>query len=120
MFLFAIAHYYSFSHKPFVDHALGYQDCYISFRAMWDISDVRADVVDHVRVVGEWLFFPEKNIEKLESTRRPQTSAGGAVKNSFLCQLTCESADIMASLCGIRRVNNFSSKTTRPRDMLFF
>ena len=44
---------------------------------------------------------------------------------SFLCQLTCQSADIMSSLCGVGvrarvRVNNFSSKTTRPRDMLFF
>ena len=34
----------------------------------------------------------------------------------FLCQL-------MSSLCGVGvrvRVNNFFSKTTRPRDMLFF
>ena len=41
----------------------------------------------------------------------------------FLCQLTCQSADIMSSLCGVGvrvRVNNFSSKTTRPRDVLFF
>ena len=47
----------------------------------------------------------------------------------FLCQLTCQSADIMLSLCGVGvrvhvcvhvRVNNFFSKTTRPRDMLFF
>ena len=45
----------------------------------------------------------------------------------FLCQLTCQSADIMSSLCGMGvrarvrvRVNNFSSKTTRPRDVLFF
>ena len=41
----------------------------------------------------------------------------------FLCQLTCQSADIMSSLCGVYvqvRVSNFSSKTTRPRDMLFF
>ena len=41
----------------------------------------------------------------------------------FLCQLTCQSADIMSSLCGMGvrvRVNNFFSKTTRPRDMLFF
>ena len=38
----------------------------------------------------------------------------------FLCQLTCQSADIMLSLCGVGVcVNNFSSKTTRPRDMLF-
>ena len=44
---------------------------------------------------------------------------------SLLCQLTCQSADIMSSLCGVGvhvrvRVNNFFSKTTRPRDMLFF
>ena len=41
---------------------------------------------------------------------------------TFLCQLACQSADIMASLYGmcIRvRVNNFSSKTTMPRDMMF-
>ena len=38
----------------------------------------------------------------------------------FLCQLTCQSA-IMSSLSGVGvRVNNFFSKTTRPRDMLFF
>ena len=41
------------------------------------------------------------------------------LNNQFLCQLTCQSADIMSSLCGVR-VNNFSSKTTRPRDVLFF
>ena len=41
----------------------------------------------------------------------------------LLCQLTCQSAGIMSSLCGVGvrvRVNNFSSKTTRPRDVLFF
>ena len=32
----------------------------------------------------------------------------------------CQSADIMASLCGVYvRVSDFSSETTRPRDMLF-
>ena len=49
------------------------------------------------------------------------------IKIVFLCQLTCQSADIMSSLCGVGvrvrvrvHVNNFFSKTTRPRDMLFF
>ena len=47
------------------------------------------------------------------------------IKYQFLCQLTCQSAGIMSSLCGVGvrvrvRVNNFSSKTTRPRDVLFF
>ena len=48
---------------------------------------------------------------------------GGSGLLGFLCQLTCQSADIMSSLCGVGvrvRVNNFSSKTTRPRDVLFF
>ena len=53
------------------------------------------------------------------------TPPAGIRKDSelFLCQLTCQSADIMSSLCGVGvrvRVNNFFSKTTRPRDMLFF
>ena len=47
------------------------------------------------------------------------------IQTHFLCQLTCQSADIMLSLCGVGvrgrvRMNNFSSKTTRPRDVLFF
>ena len=46
-------------------------------------------------------------------------------QTQLLCQLTCQSAGIMSSLCGVGvrvrvRVNNFSSKTTRPRDVLFF
>ena len=43
----------------------------------------------------------------------------------WLCQLTCQSADIMASLCGMDvrvhiRVSIFSNESTRPRNMLFF
>ena len=49
-------------------------------------------------------------------------TTGVRVLQIFLCQLTCQSADIMSSLCGVGvrvRVNNFFSKTTRPRDMLY-
>ena len=35
----------------------------------------------------------------------------------FLCQLTCQTADLMALLCGICVCVNFS-KSTIPRDML--
>ena len=43
----------------------------------------------------------------------------------FLCQLTCQSADIMSWLCGVGvrvrfRVTIFFSKTTSARDMQFF
>ena len=53
MFFAAIAHYFSFSHKPYVDYALGYQNIAHSFKAMFDVSDVRDDVVHHVRTVSK-------------------------------------------------------------------
>ncbi|XP_074650637.1 transmembrane protein 184C-like [Tubulanus polymorphus] len=53
MFVAAIAHYFSFSYEPYVDPSVGSVPCCLSFMAMWDISDVRADVVEHVRVVGK-------------------------------------------------------------------
>ena len=70
-----------------------------------------------------------KGIHVMTSLPTPETflSKGNSLLYSFLCQLTCQSADIMSSLCGVGvrvcvrvRVNIFSSKTTRPRDMLFF
>ena len=56
---------------------------------------------------------------------KPELDLCTVTNISFLSQLTCQSADIMSSLCGVGvrvrvRVNNFFSKTTRPRDMLFF
>ena len=53
MFLASLAHYYSFSHAPYVDYAQGYASCFQSFKAMLDVSDVGADVVGHVRHVGQ-------------------------------------------------------------------
>ena len=53
MFIFAIAHYYAFSHKPFVDPSSPAPPCCASFVSMWDVSDVRDDLVQHVRSVGQ-------------------------------------------------------------------
>ncbi|GFR66706.1 transmembrane protein 184C-like, partial [Elysia marginata] len=52
MFLAAIAHYYSFSHKPFVNFAAEQQNCCSSFLMMWDVRDVGEDVVEHARYIG--------------------------------------------------------------------
>ena len=61
---------------------------------------------------------------KIERFRRNFQPAG-YLSNVLLAIFM--SADIMSSLCGVGarvrvcvRVNNFSSKTTRPRDVLFF
>ena len=53
MFLAAIAHYFSFSHKPYVDDAAGNADCWPAFKTMLDVSDVHADVVDHIQHVSK-------------------------------------------------------------------
>lgn len=52
MFLAAVAHYYAFSHRPFVDLAAAQIPCCTSFLSMWDVSDVTHDVSEHIRHVG--------------------------------------------------------------------
>lgn len=52
MFLAAVAHYFSFSYRPFVDLAAEPQNCFASFKSMWDFSDVQKDVVEHIKHVG--------------------------------------------------------------------
>nr|XP_060634852.1 transmembrane protein 184C [Anolis sagrei ordinatus] len=55
MFFAAIAHHYSFSYKPYVQEAEE-GSCFDSFLAMWDLSDLRADVTEQVRNVGRTVF----------------------------------------------------------------
>ncbi|XP_013175452.1 PREDICTED: transmembrane protein 184C [Papilio xuthus] len=52
MFLAAIAHHYSFSYKPFVSPFDPDRSCLGSFLAMWDVSDVKRDITEHLGVVG--------------------------------------------------------------------
>lgn len=54
MFLAAIAHHFSFTYKPYIQEAEEVS-CFRSFMAMWDISDVRADISEQVRNVGRCL-----------------------------------------------------------------
>lgn len=54
MFLAAIAHHFSFTYKPYIQEAEE-GSCFDSFMAMWDISDVRADISEQVRNVGRCL-----------------------------------------------------------------
>ena len=53
MLVFAVAHYYVFSHKPYVDRACPPPPCCASFFSMCDVSDVRDDIVQHVQSVGQ-------------------------------------------------------------------
>uniref|UniRef100_A0A8C5N5S9 Transmembrane protein 184C-like n=1 Tax=Gouania willdenowi TaxID=441366 RepID=A0A8C5N5S9_GOUWI len=55
MFVAAIAHHYTFTYKPYVQEAEE-GSCFDSFLAMWDFSDIRADVTEQVRHVGRTLI----------------------------------------------------------------
>ena len=54
MFIAAVAHFFAFSHKPFIDRTVDDPNCCNSFLSMWDVSDVKDDVIEHVKVVGEF------------------------------------------------------------------
>ena len=56
MFVAAIAHFFAFSHKPFIDRTADDPNCCRSFLSMWDVSDVKDDVIEHVKVVGKHLL----------------------------------------------------------------
>lgn len=52
MFLATVAHHYSFSYRPYVDLAQEQQGCCSAFILMWDVSDVRRDLTEHIHVIG--------------------------------------------------------------------
>ncbi|KAM9329138.1 transmembrane protein 184C [Gastrophryne carolinensis] len=93
MFLAAIAHHFSFSYKPYVQEAEE-GSCFDSFLAMWDISDIRADISEQVRNVGRTvlgrprkMFFPEdleqnEHTGLLSSSTQDPTSADPSVPAS--------------------------------------
>ncbi|XP_029615537.1 transmembrane protein 184C isoform X1 [Salmo trutta] len=51
MFVAAIAHHYSFTYKPYILEAEE-GSCFDSFMAMWDVSDIRADISEQVQHVA--------------------------------------------------------------------
>lgn len=53
MFIAAVAHHYAFSYKPYVDEEYETGNCCHTFLLIWDISDVRSDLREHVYVVSE-------------------------------------------------------------------
>lgn len=93
MFFAAIAHHYSFSYKPYVQEAEE-GSCFDSFLAMWDISDIRADVSEQVRNVGRTVFGqprkmffgedPEQNehTSLLSSSTQDPISAASSIPTS--------------------------------------
>lgn len=78
MFLAAIAHQYSFPHKPFhinIPHYESNTDLFSAFLAMFNISDVQQDVSEHFGVVGSSL---SRRLRGRSSYHMARGSSGGA------------------------------------------
>ncbi|KAF2354088.1 Organic solute transporter subunit alpha/Transmembrane protein 184 [Trinorchestia longiramus] len=53
MFIAAVVHHYAFSYKPYIDSDFEGSHCCTAFLLIWDVSDVRSDIREHVSVVRE-------------------------------------------------------------------
>uniref|UniRef100_H2ZW84 Transmembrane protein 184C n=1 Tax=Latimeria chalumnae TaxID=7897 RepID=H2ZW84_LATCH len=71
MFFAAIAHHYSFTYKPYVQEAEE-GSCFDSFLAMWDISDIRADISEQVRNVGRTVLGRPRKMYFAEEEEQEQ------------------------------------------------
>lgn len=53
MFIAALAHHYVFSYNVYVNDLVEKRTLCDAFMAMWDVSDVQADIKEHFGVVGK-------------------------------------------------------------------
>ncbi|XP_014678997.1 PREDICTED: transmembrane protein 184C-like isoform X2 [Priapulus caudatus] len=97
MMLAAVAHYYAFSHKPYVDLAAEPVPCCEAFFQMLNVSDVKADVYEHVRVVGGTV--------KRTIGRGPAAESGTMDERSGL--LDTHANDYETSYIAIEEASNF-------------
>ncbi|XP_015747983.1 PREDICTED: transmembrane protein 184C-like [Acropora digitifera] len=86
MFIFAIAHYYVFSHDPYIDRCSPPPPCCASFVSMWDVSDVRDDLVQHVQSVGNTVKGTVvRNKRKIEATGALQDPEETPLLSNEIC-----------------------------------
>uniref|UniRef100_A0A1B6DCU8 Transmembrane protein 184C n=2 Tax=Clastoptera arizonana TaxID=38151 RepID=A0A1B6DCU8_9HEMI len=71
MFLAAIAHHYSFSHKPYIDGIVENKSLCAAFLAMWDVSDVHSDMKEHFGIVGNKISYLNRSIRGQWSENTP-------------------------------------------------
>ncbi|XP_078683210.1 transmembrane protein 184C-like [Branchiostoma floridae x Branchiostoma belcheri] len=120
MFIAAVAHYYTFSHKPYIDPNAPSVPCFASFMAMWDVSDVRHDVREHIRVVGGTVQ------NRVKTTIIPKTFRNGDVseRTSLLHPIMEDQKPEPSYLSNLQRAGNtemttFSSVEVAPDHMRY-
>lgn len=59
MFLVVIVYYFSFFYKFYIRSDNEDVNCFVFFLMMWDVFDMRDDVIEYVKVIGKWSVFRE-------------------------------------------------------------
>ncbi|KAA0202937.1 hypothetical protein HAZT_HAZT005531 [Hyalella azteca] len=80
MFIAAVAHHFAFSYKPYIDSDFEGSHCCTAFLLIWDVSDVRSDIREHVSVVREGV---KRHLTGHHSRSRGSDSEGIASWGSF-------------------------------------
>jgi len=80
MFIAAIAHYFVFSHKPFVDPAAAQVPCLASCLKMLDVRDVGGDVREQVDIIHTNV---RSNVRKITGTVLKSRSNETVVTEQF-------------------------------------
>ncbi len=100
MLLFAIAHYFIFSHKPFVDPAAAQVPCVTSCLWMLDVRDVYGDVKEHfVDPIPRPLLNTYNNIRRSSS---PRSSSQSSASSSVSLKHREEESEVFPLLSGRR------------------
>ncbi|KAF7233023.1 hypothetical protein EG68_08955 [Paragonimus skrjabini miyazakii] len=87
MFFAALAHHFSFSHQPYVDPDAAEVNCCTSWWSMWDVSDMRRDVFEHVRHVGHTVRYLGHSNHRTPLHRRYSIPRSGASEDDSLSGL---------------------------------
>ncbi|TGZ60757.1 hypothetical protein CRM22_008359 [Opisthorchis felineus] len=102
MFFAALAHHFSFSHLPYVDQRAPNVDCCTSWWSMWDVSDMRRDLFEHVRHVGHTVRFLGPHRRHAVPSHRHYSDAFNDDGNS-LCGVDSEMNPLLQQYSRIRR-----------------
>lgn len=99
MFVFAIAHYYVFSHEPYVDPSSPPPPCCASFVSMWDVSDVRDDLVQHVQSVGNTVrgTVVRSKRESMATGKAENSEVTPLLKNEIFEDFSSDEAPILGT-----------------------
>lgn len=119
MFFAALAHQYSYPHKPFHRNTPDGNNgiTYNAFRAMWDVSDIREDIFEHFSVVCSSLCrrIRGQNTQPESDHLIPSGSGGSGYQTEYKTNARSNTYGAVGSNDGINIVKQTVTKDYSPQ-----